>query len=161
MKNLLVILALAVSQFAAATSIRDVRLHYRSEPYGPFAHSNKTKISLVVYVTGEVVKFTCPTGTRFNKCESKKVTQLSSYKMDKIERDIQLAADGEIRYPQPSDIICKAIPHSMVEMTADNEKVFLRKGASPCGRVTRNTSPSAERLVEELRKLVIKGSTQE
>lgn len=164
-------LALFLSTLAFGTSIRPVALESVDTPLFSTRVDSEAKI-IRVALDGEVFGGTCNMRVAFGRpgpdglsparppyvidystCEWDTVTFLSRHDMRRITRQIDAARVGEIRYPQPGDLHCLAIPTRAISVTADNGTVLLKSGSYPCGSNTYNKSVAAQKLIEQLQSL--------
>lgn len=125
---------------------KDVRLHLQVRSLAVGGPGSSTS----VFRNGKVVTQTCR--MVFPKpCTVAKVQHLSARQMDRVERLIDRARFGKIVKTQ--GIHCMAMPSESFHFSADNNQVFLREAARPCGLPTNNTSPAASKLVTLLDNL--------
>lgn len=137
---------LVLGQTANATSLHpetfvNTRLELVVSPIGHGVPPTKP-ISVVVSVSsnGQVTfrdRFLSPVT----------IKRLSAYEMDRIERLIEAAKDGVIQHNQE---FCLAIPTHSFRYSADQGRIFLKSGSSPCGGSIVNDTEAAKTLVRML-----------
>ncbi len=138
---------LLISQSSFGRSLENIRLMYQDAPkVGIVGGTTKT---LTVSATGSVVFRTSQ--AVLNGIHVRLVTQLSARQMDRIDRLIENARDGEI-VRLPIHAMCFAPSRNTVNYTADNTQVFLRAG-TVCDGISINSSRSAQRLVQMIDRL--------
>ncbi|MBI4404216.1 MAG: hypothetical protein HY537_08650 [Deltaproteobacteria bacterium] len=151
MKKLMFVLlaGLIVSQFASATSIRNVRLMYREVPVvSPIPAQQLT--SVVVYGDGDVMKFVCDSFTP-RECDTQILGRFTAHQIDRIDRLIDRARHGKL-VRIGGVAMCLVAPSTEDQYTADNGQVFLKQGHM-CTLFTENSSLAAKRLVRILANL--------
>ena len=152
---------LSLCSMSFATSIRSTALESVQTPLRGFG---KQAIVIRLAADGEAFGGACrvdgrnplrPVGGEINwaSCEWQTIKFMTNQEMRRINRLTLLARLGQIEYPDPFGIRCKAIPTQHIQMHASNGTVLLKSGAVPCGGLTYNKSHAAQELVEELQTL--------
>lgn len=119
----------------------------------PYTHNQGSQMpgwKITVQADGTVVK-TIYAGQTAG--QTKAVRKLSAAEVRLIQSLIQQAQSGTIALPDMSQPVCLAMPSHNTKIAGLNDQVLLLEGAFPCGRVTKNSSPAAARLVDYLQKL--------
>lgn len=119
----------------------------------PYSHNQGTQMpgwKITIQADGTVVK-TIYAGQAAG--QSKNVRKLSVAEVRMIQSLLQQAQQGTIQAPDMSQPVCLAMPSHNSKIAGLNGQVLLLEGAFPCGRVTKNSSPAAARLVDYLQKL--------
>lgn len=148
-KSLFGLLSLLVlgSSAHAALPRNNVRLQYVQSPNRIVFGGTTTLLS--VLANGRVIESYQSALPR--PLPVREVARLDAYQMDRIDRLINQARRGRI-VTTNSQIRCLAISQFKDTFTADNGRVFLKKGAM-CENYTYNTSRAAQQLVTLLQNL--------
>jgi hypothetical protein len=81
------------------------------------------------------------------RCRTAGERNLKRSEVKSIESLIAQASEGEVQYPDPTQIRCLAMPSEAVAYTANNATLILFAATRPCGGATTNSSPAASTLV--------------
>lgn len=157
MKNILVAAALLSlfscrhtdeSSSANAAKTNDVRLELIESEYRyPRTAESGSSVTISILKGGKVTKKVCLSPAN---CKTTTVKSLSASEMSLIESKITSARHGTT---ESVTEFCEAIPSQSLQITADNGKLRLYAGASPCGGHSSNNAPEAKELVKLIENL--------